>query len=314
MAWRAIQDTVGRSISLATISSDAERLYFRMLGHSSPWGRLNGHPLKLRALCYPLLGWTDAEVGGFLEELVDVGRAIVYATDDGLWIQLVDFDENQPKEAYKSRGTSKIPAPPDSTDCGEGLIARYFGSSPKSSDATGETPANGAQLRSGSELLRSPRRNAGRDKTETETRPDLEGPSSSSDARASNADEPHDDDALEAKITRLEQAGWHPAPLERARTDIDRAIAWLDHHQANPDAQKPGALALVDFDRGTAWPPTPRDARAPGAYAGTRSTSPPLPDRPPADDLERIAPPPDFLALAGHTPPPPLPPSPKDDA
>ncbi len=113
MAWRAIQDTVGQSVSLASVSDLAERLYWRLLGCSDPWGRLNGHPLKLRALCFPMLKVSDTDAGRALQELVMLERIAVYQAGALTVVQILDFEENQPKDAYRKRGSvSKYP-PPD---------------------------------------------------------------------------------------------------------------------------------------------------------------------------------------------------------
>lgn len=115
MTWRAIQDTVAASESLARVTDFAERLYWRMLAQSDPWGRLPGSVTKLRALCVPLLQVTDSDVEAALAELVDVGRARLYEVDHARYCELIEFDENQPADVLGRQGkryASRYPDPP----------------------------------------------------------------------------------------------------------------------------------------------------------------------------------------------------------
>ena len=113
MAYRSIQDSVGLSESLAQVSCVAERIYWRLLAHSDSWGRLAASQAKLRALCYPLLTWIDDEQ--IAEALVDLGhvrRIQLYLHEGCLFLQILDFDENQPADLLRKRGKSRLPEPP----------------------------------------------------------------------------------------------------------------------------------------------------------------------------------------------------------
>lgn len=127
MAWRAIQDTVGQSESLAELSDLAERVYWRLLAHSDPWGRLDARPRKLRARCWPMLGFSDEQAGYALIELEAVGRIVVYEKAGEVVVQIVDFEKNQPREAFRKRsGTSPYPDPPRGVRPTDGLVATVF--------------------------------------------------------------------------------------------------------------------------------------------------------------------------------------------
>lgn len=115
MSWRAIHDTTPHSETLSRLSHLAERLFFRMLSQSDPWGRLPGSPAKIRARCLPTLDVSNEELVDALVELVDVGRIVIYqaALDQELACQLVDFDEHQPKALLGKRGSSRFGPPPE---------------------------------------------------------------------------------------------------------------------------------------------------------------------------------------------------------
>lgn len=112
MPWRAIQDTLAESESLNSVSAGAERLYFRMLVQTDPFGRLPGSARKIRARCIPLLDVSDLEIEEWLCELEAVDRIVRYQVDERLYIQITNFDENQPREFIRKRNKPVHP-PPD---------------------------------------------------------------------------------------------------------------------------------------------------------------------------------------------------------
>ena len=109
MGYRAIQDTVPYSETLAAVSHFAERLYWRMLSQSDSWGRLPGSTAKLRARCVPLINVSDEEIEAAFAELERIGRVVRYGANGSLVCQLLEFDDNQPPEFVKKRGQSKFP-------------------------------------------------------------------------------------------------------------------------------------------------------------------------------------------------------------
>ena len=116
MAWHAIQDSVHESESLSDLSDFAERLYWRMLARSDQWGRAPGSLRKIRARCIPLLRTIpDEMLISAINELGACRRVQLYQDDDnGDWYyQIVDFDDHQPRELLRKRGTaSRYPEPP----------------------------------------------------------------------------------------------------------------------------------------------------------------------------------------------------------
>lgn len=118
MSWRAIQDTVAASESLAAVSHGAERLYWRLLSESDSYGRLRGEPMKVRATCMPLLDVDENAIIKWLLELQDVKRIIHYEIEGRQYVQISDFDSNQPTEFLRKRGKERYPAPPRAPQCG----------------------------------------------------------------------------------------------------------------------------------------------------------------------------------------------------
>lgn len=118
MAWRAIQDTVSASESLASLTDFAERLFWRMLAKTDPWGRLPGSARKIRAICVPLVPRaTEQKIEGALNELHEAGRIVRYESDNTLYVQIVDFEKSQPSDVLGRSGNrydSRYPEPPPS--------------------------------------------------------------------------------------------------------------------------------------------------------------------------------------------------------
>jgi len=149
VAWRAIQDTVGRSESLAELSHIAERIYWRLLAHSDPWGRVDARPRKLRALCWPMLPEiSDEEVGYALLEIETVGRIVVFERRGDHVVQLVDFEANQPRDAIRRRPEkSRFADPPDSVRPTAGLVTALFGLGEQTSLLAGDSGQRPAHKR-----------------------------------------------------------------------------------------------------------------------------------------------------------------------
>lgn len=107
MSWRQIHSSVATSESLSSISSDAERLFWRVLAQTDAWGRLDGRPAKVLARCCPMIPWTTSTVENLLVELEVAGRIVRYDTA----CQVLDFDQHQPYSSRR-RGFSLFPEAP----------------------------------------------------------------------------------------------------------------------------------------------------------------------------------------------------------
>lgn len=103
---------------------------------------------------------------------------------------------------------------------------------------------------------------------------------------------------------QLAEAGWTQGQIRADVHGLPRAIAWLEYAENDPACKAPGALAWTKFTGTSAWPEKTRSSIAAGAQ-GTRSTSAPLPGKPP-DPIQPTPPPTEFRALAGFPEPPPF--------
>lgn len=120
MAWRAINDTVNESLTLAELSDFSERLFWRLVAHADPWGRLAGDAAKVRARCCALLNRPDEEIATALDELESTYRIFRYEAEGTCVLEITDWEQNQPKDVLgrgENRFKSRFPAPP-------GLAAR----------------------------------------------------------------------------------------------------------------------------------------------------------------------------------------------
>lgn len=272
MAYRAIVDTVGHSESLAKLTHLAERLYWRLVAHSDAHGRVPGSPSKTRAMCFPLLDITHDEVGYALVELEQVARIWVYEVDGKAAIQIVAFEENQPKEFIRRRGDSrspdrpkphtkqtsfahvlyKLPANDDDSGTTPGLLLDHSGTesegfvkTPANAHHSRTTPATGGTTPATRNL--SIEVNPTAAVTTTRTRD----PEPETDAAAA--------EELEELERHLDDLAIPTSLRDRARTEQSRALAVARYTIANAGG---GAYFRKVFDSGD-WPKIDTKAKAP---------------------------------------------------
>lgn len=113
MPNRIISERCKRSPTLAGLSSDAERLWWRLMTEVDDYGRFEAVPKIVNGTCAPLLNWTDGRVKKclieFAQEREPDGKPLViyYATKGRLYGQLTSFHEHQRKRDSKP----KFPSP-----------------------------------------------------------------------------------------------------------------------------------------------------------------------------------------------------------
>lgn len=220
MSWRAIHDTVAASESLAALSHGAERLYWRLLAETDSYGRLRGEPSKVKATCMPIIAVHLSQIREWLEELEEVDRIIRYQDEGREYIQITDFDVNQPTEFLRRRGKERYPSPPKRRP--------FTGDSRTTPDYSGST----------------------QDHSGLEAEAEAEEKQLSSSTSSLNF-APADPAAFEKALKDL---GWRRWQISQAHEDPDRAYSWSVYAATHANGN-PGGYAWAGFTSGD-WPKT----------------------------------------------------------
>lgn len=111
MPNRISRETVCTSESLAQLSPGAERLFHRLVVTVDDFGRFDGRPAIIRGRALPIVpDVTDADVAGWLRELVTTDTLREYTVEGKPYIYFPAWGEHQRTRASKS----KYPPPSDS--------------------------------------------------------------------------------------------------------------------------------------------------------------------------------------------------------
>lgn len=272
MAYRAIVDTVGHSESLARVSHLAERLYWRLVAHSDAHGRIPGSPFKTRAMCFPLLNVSHEEVGYALAELEEVERIWVYEVEGKAAIQIVAFEENQPKEFIRRRGDSRSPDRPKPLTA-KTSYAPILYELPANDDDSGTTPGllpdrsgtksdtesstSGKPLQTG--ISPGPLREHSGTGPATRNLSIEVNPTAAVTTRDVENEDAAAAEELEELERHLDDLAIPNTLRERARTEQPRALAVARYTIANAGG---GAYFRKVFDSGD-WPKTDTKAKTP---------------------------------------------------
>lgn len=113
MPNRVLKESICTSESLALVSAEAERLFYRIIVNADDYGRYHGNPKVILAECFPLrIGdFTPKEIETWLSELERVGMIRRYATDKRRFMHVVSWREHNTPRAK----ASKYPSPDDCT-------------------------------------------------------------------------------------------------------------------------------------------------------------------------------------------------------
>ncbi len=104
MSWRAIHDYATESHTLAGLTPEAERLFWRILARTDAWGRMRGEPEIVQGQCLPLIESKTIDVVRWMDELANAGLIRLYEPDDRLILQVENFDKHQPKDVTGRNG------------------------------------------------------------------------------------------------------------------------------------------------------------------------------------------------------------------
>lgn len=134
MPTRIIRDSAKTSPTLALLSAEAERLFWRLTIHADDYGRFDGNPRVILAGCFPLLieKISSDQIAQWCGELEAVGTIIFYAVDTRRYGYFPSWFKYQRKYPERKNG-SKFPEPPD--------VSRIIPETPGDSRSIPENPA-----------------------------------------------------------------------------------------------------------------------------------------------------------------------------
>lgn len=100
---RIIKESICTSNTLAKISADAERLFWRIVVRSDDYGLYYGDARILTSMCFPLSPPKISAVRGWLNELSECGLVCFYISDNKQYLKVVNWDKHQQIRANKSK-------------------------------------------------------------------------------------------------------------------------------------------------------------------------------------------------------------------
>lgn len=105
MPSRIIKESIVTSESLAEVSPDAERFFWRLVVKADDFGLYYGNPRILASMCFPLDPPKEQRIRAWLAELVAGGMVGTYTSEeDGKqYLKLLSWDKHQQQRAKKSK-------------------------------------------------------------------------------------------------------------------------------------------------------------------------------------------------------------------
>jgi hypothetical protein len=115
MPTRYLFEKICVSQTLASLTADEERFFYRLLVKCDDFGRYYAQPSLLRAACFPLMleQVSDAVVEAWRDRLDQAGLIDVYESGGLLYLVVTTWDSYQRRRAT----TSKFPNPPHDDTC-----------------------------------------------------------------------------------------------------------------------------------------------------------------------------------------------------
>lgn len=144
---RSIHPDACDSEKLASVSADAERLYWRLQTHCDDRGRCEDNPRLIWARCVPLVdGWTAKKADSALDELAHVGLIDRYRVGGVAYLAVCQWSRFQHPQKLKESG---LPSPEEADDiplADESRIGTVSVSSGGEGSRRGEGEGVGASL------------------------------------------------------------------------------------------------------------------------------------------------------------------------
>lgn len=109
MPYRTIKDSICTSDTLAKLSADEERLFYRLMVKADDFGRFDGRADVVRAACFPLQldQYSTAHVEKMLRRLAEVDLIRFYVVSGRRYLYFTTWEKHQRKRAKYS----KYPSP-----------------------------------------------------------------------------------------------------------------------------------------------------------------------------------------------------------
>ena len=106
MPNRLIKESICMSEDIASLSPNAEILFYRLIVKADDFGTYYGNPAIIKNTCFPLKA-DDIElhqVESWIEELANVGLVIYYEASDGKsYVKLAKWEKHQQIRAKKPK-------------------------------------------------------------------------------------------------------------------------------------------------------------------------------------------------------------------
>jgi hypothetical protein len=134
------------SRKLASVTSDTERVYWRVYMASDMYGTMDGDPWDVWQQALPgVTGFTESLVADCVDRLVAIGLLQRFDAEGSTWLHVVNHDRHQSSEFVRKRGKRATPVPPEHVGSNAGkagvgpALGRHKGSEgpPAASQAEG---------------------------------------------------------------------------------------------------------------------------------------------------------------------------------
>jgi len=104
MPNRILKESICTSEELASISAEAEVLFYRLIVKADDFGIYYANPKIIMGSCFPLTTPTKTKVEGWLDELCCASLITIYVAEDGKrYLKLVAWEKHQQRRASKSK-------------------------------------------------------------------------------------------------------------------------------------------------------------------------------------------------------------------
>ncbi len=154
MPNRILHEKICTSETLALLSAEEERFFYRLMVQCDDYGRFDGRPMVIRARCFAVQvdSVSDDDVAHWLDALVRVGLVVRYEVGGRAFLQVETFNKYQTPRAKRSKWPdpldhSQEPAstceqtPADSSVFVSGIRSSIF--DVRDSDSESDSPPEG---------------------------------------------------------------------------------------------------------------------------------------------------------------------------